>query len=117
MSQRLAFAHQITMGEGGAVITNNPWLHRSMRQFRDWGRDYWCDTGKDDTCGRRFGWKMGDLSYGYDHKYINSQIGYNLKLTDIQAAIGLAQLDKLHDFITMRKSNFQKLYKHLKRYE
>ena len=110
-------AHQITMGEGGAVITNNPWLHRSIRQFRDWGRDCWCDTGKDDTCGRRFGWKMGDLPYGYDHKYIYSQIGYNLKLTDIQAAIGLAQLNKLHDFIAMRKSNFQKLYKHLKKYE
>lgn len=110
-------AHQITMGEGGAVITNNPWLHRSIRQFRDWGRDCWCDTGKDDTCGRRFGWKMGDLPYGYDHKYIYSQIGYNLKLTDIQAAIGLAQLDKLPDFIKIRKSNFQKLYKHLKKYE
>lgn len=110
-------AHQITMGEGGAVITNNPWLHRSIRQFRDWGRDCWCDTGKDDTCGKRFGWKMGDLPFGYDHKYIYSQIGYNLKLTDIQAAIGLAQLDKLHDFIAMRKSNFQKLYKHLKKYE
>lgn len=110
-------AHQITMGEGGAVITNNPWLHRSIRQFRDWGRDCWCDTGKDDTCGRRFDWKMGDLPYGYDHKYIYSQIGYNLKLTDMQAAIGLAQLDKLHDFITIRKSNFQKLYKHLKKYE
>ncbi len=110
-------AHQITMGEGGAVVTNNPWLHRTVRQFRDWGRDCWCDTGKDDTCRRRFGWKMGDLPYGYDHKYIYSQIGYNLKLTDIQAAIGLAQLDKLPDFIKMRKSNFQKLYKHLKKYK
>lgn len=110
-------AHQITMGEGGAIVTSNPLLHRATRQFRDWGRDCWCDTGKDNTCGKRFGWKMGDLPYGYDHKYIYSQIGYNLKLTDIQAAIGLAQLDKLHDFIAMRKSNFQKLYKHLKKYE
>lgn len=110
-------AHQITMGEGGAIITNNPLLHRSVRQFRDWGRDCWCDTGKDNTCGKRFCWKMGDLPYGYDHKYIYSQIGYNLKLTDIQAAIGLAQLDKLPDFIKIRKSNFQKLYKHLKKYE
>ncbi|QQG40392.1 MAG: lipopolysaccharide biosynthesis protein RfbH [Candidatus Levyibacteriota bacterium] len=110
-------AHQITMGEGGAIITNNPLLHRYIRQFRDWGRDCWCDTGKDNTCGKRFGWKMGDLPFGYDHKYIYSQIGYNLKLTDMQAAIGLAQLDKLHNFIAMRKSNFQKLYKHLKKYE
>lgn len=110
-------AHQITMGEGGAIITNNPLLHRSIRQFRDWGRDCWCDTGKDNTCGKRFGWKMGDLPFGYDHKYIYSQIGYNLKLTDMQAAIGLAQLDKLPDFMKMRKSNFQKLYKHLKKYE
>lgn len=110
-------AHQITMGEGGAVITNNPWLHRAIRQFRDWGRDCWCDTGKDNTCGRRFGWKLGDLPFGYDHKYIYSQIGYNCKLTDMQAAIGLAQLDKLPSFIKKRKENFQKIYNHLKKYE
>lgn len=110
-------AHQITMGEGGAVITNNPWLHRAIRQFRDWGRDCWCDPGKDNTCGRRFGWKMGDLPMGYDHKYIYSQVGYNLKLSDMQAAIGVSQLQKLPRFIERRKENFQKLLKGLTRYE
>lgn len=110
-------AHQITMGEGGAVVTNNPWLHRAIRQFRDWGRDCWCDTGKDNTCGRRFGWKLGDLPFGYDHKYIYSQIGYNLKLTDMQAAIGVAQLQKLPQFVEKRKYNFKKLLKGLKKYE
>lgn len=110
-------AHQITMGEGGAVITNNPWLHRSIRQFRDWGRDCWCDTGKDNTCGKRFEWKMGELPFGYDHKYIYSQIGYNLKLTDMQAAIGLAQLNKLPEFIKKRKENFKNFYAHFKKYE
>src|SRR3989344_6422298 len=103
-------AHQITMGEGGAVVTNNPWLHRAVRQFRDWGRDCWCDPGKDNTCGRRFAWKMGDLPFGYDHKYTYSQIGYNLKLTDMQAAIGVAQLEKLPGFIQKRKENFKTLY-------
>ncbi len=110
-------AHQITMGEGGAVITNNPYLHRSIRQFRDWGRDCWCDTGKDNTCGRRFGWKLGDLPFGYDHKYIYSQIGYNVKLTDFQAAIGVAQLKKLPLFAQKRRENFKKLYTFLKRYK
>lgn len=110
-------AHQITMGEGGAVVTNNPFLHRSIRQFRDWGRDCWCDTGKDNTCGRRFGWQLGDLPMGYDHKYIYSQIGYNCKLTDMQAAIGLSQLDKLLFFIEKRKANFKKLYTNLQKYE
>ncbi len=110
-------AHQITMGEGGAVVTNNPWLHRAIRQFRDWGRDCWCDTGKDNTCGRRFGWQLGQLPMGYDHKYIYSQIGYNLKLTDIQAAIGVAQLGKLPEFIVKRRLNFQKLLSGLKKYE
>lgn len=110
-------AHQITMGEGGAVVTQNPLIHMALRQFRDWGRDCWCDTGQDDTCRRRFGWKLGDLPYGYDHKYIYSQIGYNLKLTDIQAAIGLAQLKKLPQFITRRKKNYQMLLKALKKYE
>lgn len=110
-------AHQITMGEGGAVVTNNPWLHRAIRQFRDWGRDCWCDTGKDNTCGRRFGWKIGDLPLGYDHKYIYSQIGYNLKLTDMQAAIGLAQIEKLPLFIKKRKENFKKLFAGLIKYE
>lgn len=103
-------AHQITMGEGGAIVTDNPFIHMALRQFRDWGRDCWCDTGKDDTCRRRFGFKMGDLPLGYDHKYIYSQIGYNLKLTDFQAAIGVAQLKKLPWFIKRRKENFNKLY-------
>lgn len=110
-------AHQITMSEGGAVVTNNPWLHKSIRQFRDWGRDCWCDTGKDNTCRRRFGWKLGDLPFGYDHKYTYSQIGYNLKVTDMQAAIGVAQLKKLPTFIQKRKENFTSLYAGFKKYE
>lgn len=110
-------AHQITMGEGGAVVTNNPVLHMAIRQFRDWGRDCWCDTGKDDTCRRRFGWKLGNLPFGYDHKYIYSQIGYNLKLTDMQAAIGLMQLKKLPDFIAKRRQNFRRLLHHLSQYK
>ena len=110
-------AHIITMGEGGAVITQNPLIHRSIRQFRDWGRDCWCDTGRDNTCRKRFGWKLGELPFGYDHKYIYSQIGYNLKLTDFQAAIGVAQLKKLPFFIKKRKENYQALYKFFKKYE
>lgn len=110
-------AHQITMGEGGAIVINNPFLHKAVRQFRDWGRDCWCDTGKDNTCGKRFGWKLGNLPMGYDHKYIYSQIGYNLKLTDFQAAIGLAQLKKLPKFIVKRKENFNQLFEGLKKYE
>jgi len=110
-------AHQITMGEGGAVVTNNPLIHRSIRQFRDWGRDCWCDTGKDNTCGKRFDWQLGDLPKGYDHKYTYSQIGYNLKLTDFQAAIGVAQLEKLPGFIKKRKENFKKLYAFFRKYE
>lgn len=109
-------AHHITMGEGGAVVTKNPLLFRSIRQFRDWGRDCWCPTGKDNTCGKRFCWKMGKLPLGYDHKYIYSQIGYNLKLTDMQAAIGLAQLEKLDGFIQKRKDNFNKLYEFFHQY-
>jgi CDP-6-deoxy-D-xylo-4-hexulose-3-dehydrase len=109
-------AHQITMGEGGALVTNNSLIHRSIRQFRDWGRDCWCDTGKDNTCGKRFGWKMGDLPQGYDHKYIYSQIGFNLKLTDFQAAIGVAQLKKLPGFIKKRKANYKSLYTFFKQY-
>lgn len=109
-------AHQITMGEGGAVVTNNPFIHRAIRQFRDWGRDCWCDTGKDNTCGKRFKWKFGDLPYGYDHKYIYSHVGYNLKLSDMQAAIGLAQLDKLPAFIAARKKNFSLLLAGLQKY-
>lgn len=110
-------AHQITMGEGGAVVTNNPLIYRANRQFRDWGRDCWCDTGKDNTCGKRFGWKLGELPFGYDHKFIYSQIGYNLKLTDFQAAIGVAQLKKLPYFIKKRQENYKILYDFFKKYE
>jgi len=88
-------AHQLCMGEGGTIATNNALINKSIRQFRDWGRDCWCDTGHDDTCHKRFKWQLGELPYGYDHKYIYSQIGYNLKLTDFQTAIGVAQLKKL----------------------
>ncbi len=110
-------AHQITMGEGGAVITNQPLIHRSIRQFRDWGRDCWCDTGKDNTCRKRFDWKFGDLPFGYDHKYTYTQIGYNLKLTDFQAAIGVAQLKKLPYFIKKRKENYKNLYSFFSKYK
>ena len=109
-------AHQITMGEGGAVATNNPLLHREIRKFRDWGRDCYCDPGKDNTCGRRFKWQLGELPYGYDHKYIYSQIGYNLKLTDFGPAIGVAQLAKLPIFIERRKKNYQTLFKFFSQY-
>lgn len=109
-------AHQITMGEGGAVATNNSIINKAVRQFRDWGRDCWCETGKDNTCQKRFKWKMGNLPYGYDHKHIYSQIGYNLKLTDFQAAIGLAQLDKLPKFIKKRKENFERFYDFFNKY-
>lgn len=110
-------AHQMTMGEGGAIITNNPLIHQSIRQFRDWGRDCWCDTGRDDTCRRRFKWQLGELPLGYDHKYIYSQIGYNLKLTDFQAAIGCAQLKKLPSFIKKRQENYKTLYEFFSQYK
>ena len=110
-------AHHITMGEGGALGTNDPVIHKAIRRFRDWGRDCWCDTGKDNSCGNRFKWKLGELPYGYDHKYIYSEIGYNLKLTDFQAAIGVAQLKKLPKFIKKRKENYRKLYEFFKKYE
>ncbi|NBW40055.1 lipopolysaccharide biosynthesis protein RfbH, partial [bacterium] len=99
-------AHHLTMGEGGCVLMNSPTLKKLVESFRDWGRDCWCEPGKDNTCGKRFCWKMGELPEGYDHKYIYSHIGYNLKLTDMQAAIGLAQLTKVSDFIQKRKDNF-----------
>ena len=110
-------AHQMTMGEGGAVITNNSLIHKSIRQFRDWGRDCWCDTGKDDTCRKRFKWQLGELPFGYDHKYTYSQIGYNLKLTDFQAAIGCAQLKKLPGFIKKRQENYNILHKFFSQYK
>jgi CDP-6-deoxy-D-xylo-4-hexulose-3-dehydrase len=109
--------HHITMGEGGAVLTNDPLLKKIILSFRDWGRDCWCDPGRDNTCGRRFSMQMGKLPYGYDHKYIYSHIGYNLKVTDMQAAVGVAQLNKLPKFIKARKNNFAALYKALKKYE
>jgi CDP-6-deoxy-D-xylo-4-hexulose-3-dehydrase len=99
-------AHHITMGEGGAVATASDELKKLVESFRDWGRDCWCQPGHDNTCGRRFDWKLGDLPHGYDHKYIYSHVGYNLKATDMQAAVGLAQMDKLPDFIERRRRNF-----------
>jgi CDP-6-deoxy-D-xylo-4-hexulose-3-dehydrase len=99
-------AHHITMGEGGAVLTSAPALKRLVESFRDWGRDCWCDPGKDNTCGKRFCWQLGGLPEGYDHKYTYSHIGYNLKLTDMQAAVGVAQLERLPGFIAARRRNF-----------
>ncbi len=107
-------AHHITMGEGGCVLTNQTFLKKLVTSFRDWGRDCWCETGEDNTCGCRFDWQLGSLPYGYDHKYTYSHIGYNLKITDMQAAVGLAQLTKLPHFIKARKQNFTLLYKGLK---
>jgi len=110
-------AHLMTMGEGGAVVTNDPLLKRIIASFRDWGRDCWCEPGHDNTCGKRFSWKLGKLPFGYDHKYIYSHIGYNLKITDLQAAIGVAQLKKLPSFIKKRRKNFDELYKFFKNYQ
>jgi CDP-6-deoxy-D-xylo-4-hexulose-3-dehydrase len=102
-------AHHITMGEGGAVFTSNPELKLIAESFRDWGRDCYCAPGKDNTCNKRFCWKLGDLPEGYDHKYTYSHLGYNLKISDMQAACGLAQLDRLDEFIDARKANFNYL--------
>ena len=103
-------AHHITMGEGGAVICNSGRLKVLAESFRDWGRDCWCEPGQENTCGKRFDQQFGELPAGYDHKYTYSHVGYNLKLTDMQAAIGVAQLDKAADFVAARKVNFQRLY-------
>jgi len=101
--------HHMTMGEGGAVYTDDPLLKRLIDSFRDWGRDCWCPSGRDNTCGNRFEQQFGELPFGYDHKYVYSHFGYNLKVTDMQAAIGCAQLEKLPDFIAARKKNWQML--------
>ncbi|NQT23847.1 lipopolysaccharide biosynthesis protein RfbH, partial [candidate division KSB1 bacterium] len=110
-------AHHITMGEGGAVITDDPKLKKIVRSFRDWGKDCWCDPGIDNTCGKRFNRQAGDLPAGYDHKFIFSHIGYNLKISDMQAAVGVAQLRKLPAFIESRKNNFQVYLDFFKEYE
>ncbi|WP_031496329.1 lipopolysaccharide biosynthesis protein RfbH [Bryobacter aggregatus] len=107
-------AHHMTMGEGGCVLTNTPLLKTLAESFRDWGRDCWCEPGRDNTCGKRFDWQQGELPCGYDHKYTYSHIGYNLKVTDMQAAIGVAQLKKLPGFIEARRANFNSLYASLK---
>ena len=100
-------AHHISMGEGGAVTTNDSLLNKIIRSFRDWGRDCWCEPGKDNTCGKRFGWKLGKLPESFDHKYIYSHIGYNLKATDLQAALGITQIKKLPRFVEERRQNWQ----------
>ena len=110
-------AHHITMGEGGCVLVKSAPMKKIVESLRDWGRDCWCPPGNDNTCGRRFDWQLGELPYGYDHKYVYSHIGYNLKLTDMQAAVGVAQLKKLPDFIAARRHNFKRLYAGLKKFE
>lgn len=103
-------AHHITMGEGGAVITNRGVTKVALESFRDWGRACWCEPGEENTCGKRFGHQLGELPFGYDHKYIYTHVGYNLKATDMQAAVGVAQLEKLPGFVEARKRNFRTLY-------
>lgn len=109
--------HHMTMGEGGAVYTNNPVLSKIVKSFRDWGRDCVCNSGQDNLCGHRFDKQYGELPIGYDHKYVYSHFGYNLKATDMQAAIGCAQLDKFPTFVERRKENYRRLYEKLKKYE
>ncbi len=110
-------AHHITTGEGGAVITNNPKLKKIIESLRDWGRDCYCAPGKDNTCKKRFDWQLGGLPHGYDHKYIYSHIGYNLKSSDMQAAVGLSQMNKLENFIEKRIENFHYLFDSFKRFD
>jgi CDP-6-deoxy-D-xylo-4-hexulose-3-dehydrase len=106
-------AHHITTGEGGAVLIKSPLVKKQVESFRDWGRDCYCETGQDNTCQKRFDWQLGDLPKGYDHKYTYSHIGYNLKATDIQAALGVSQIDRVEDFVAARKRNFEYLYQGL----
>jgi CDP-6-deoxy-D-xylo-4-hexulose-3-dehydrase len=110
-------AHHITMGEGGAVMSKHVKLKRIIESFRDWGRDCWCPPGHDNTCGKRFEWQLGQLPHGYDHKYMYSHIGYNLKVTDMQAAVGLSQLNKLDQFIEKRRANYTYLRAKLEEFE
>ena len=110
-------AHHITMGEGGALLTSNPLLNRIIRSLREWGRDCWCPSGKDNTCKKRFEWQLGSLPNGFDHKYTYSEFGYNLKITDMQAAIGLAQMKKLSSFVEARRDNHEKIFSGLKDFE
>lgn len=110
-------AHHMTMGEGGAILTSSSKYNRLIRSFRDWGRDCFCEPGSNDTCGKRFNMQFGTLPQGYDHKYVYSHVGYNLKVTDMQAAIGVAQLDKLPMFIEKRKENFKKLHEGIRKYD
>ncbi len=110
-------AHHITMGEGGAVVTNDATLDRIVRSVRDWGRDCYCSGGENNTCGKRFSQQFGALPFGYDHKYVYTHVGYNLKATDMQAAVGVAQLDKLDAFVERRKANFHALYQMLEPYQ